>query len=131
MDQGCGIRNHGPGSRVKFFRRVQRRGIPAAAHHPGGKPGGNLNSISHRCYLREVAFEWELTKETIDLPMGCLQGGACLGCPWQPVRSVDVRARVGSCRSELEWEGTLRKRSELPLMPTMRCVEVISMSNLV
>ena len=23
----------------------------------------------------EVAFEWELTKETIDLPLGCLQGG--------------------------------------------------------
>ena len=31
--------------------------------------------ISHRCYLREVACEWELTKETIYLPLGCLQGG--------------------------------------------------------
>ena len=29
--------------------------------HPGGNPGANLKSISHRCYLQEVAFEWELT----------------------------------------------------------------------
>ena len=42
---------------------------------PGGDPGANLKSISHRCYLREVAFEWELTKETIYLTLGCLQGG--------------------------------------------------------
>ena len=44
-------------------------------YHPGGNPGGNLQSISHRCHLREVAFVWELTKQTIDLPLGCLQGG--------------------------------------------------------
>ena len=25
-------------------------------HHPGGNPGANLKSISHRCYLFEVAF---------------------------------------------------------------------------
>ena len=43
--------------------------------YPGGNPGANLKSISHRCCLREVAFEWELTKETIDLPLSCLQGG--------------------------------------------------------
>ena len=43
--------------------------------HPGGNPGTNIKSIFHTCYLREVAFEWELTKETIDLPLGCLQGG--------------------------------------------------------
>ena len=39
----------------------------------------NLKSISHRCHLLEVAFVCELTKETIDLPLGCLQGGACCG----------------------------------------------------
>jgi len=44
-------------------------------HHPEGNPGANLKSISHRCFPILVAFEWELTKETIDLPMGCLQGG--------------------------------------------------------
>jgi len=43
--------------------------------HPGGNPGANLKSISHRCYLFEVAFVWELTTETIDLPLGCPQGG--------------------------------------------------------
>ena len=43
--------------------------------HSGGNPGANLQSIPHRCYLREVAFEWELTKESIYLPLGCLQGG--------------------------------------------------------
>ena len=29
--------------------------------HPRGNPGANLKSKSYRCYLREVAFEWELT----------------------------------------------------------------------
>ena len=29
----------------------------------------NLESISHRCYLREVAFEWGVTSETIYLPL--------------------------------------------------------------
>ena len=48
---------------------------PLQAPHPGGNLGANLKSISHRCYLFEVAFVWELTKETIHLPLGCLQGG--------------------------------------------------------
>ena len=38
------------------------------------RPAGN-KSISHRCYLREAAFEWELPKQTIYLPLGCLQDG--------------------------------------------------------
>ena len=38
--------------------------------------GANLKSISHRCHPILVAFAWELTEETIDLPLGCLQGGA-------------------------------------------------------
>ena len=38
--------------------------VPHTQHvyHPGGNPGANLKSISHRCYLFEVAFVWELTK---------------------------------------------------------------------
>ena len=37
---------------------------------------GQISSqISHRCYLILVAFVWELTQETIYLPLGCLQGG--------------------------------------------------------
>ena len=43
--------------------------------HPEGNPGANLKSISHRCYLSEVAFVRELTKEKIALPLGCLHGG--------------------------------------------------------
>ena len=44
--------------------------------HPGVELRANLKSISHRCHLFEVAFVWELTKETIHLPLGCLQGGS-------------------------------------------------------
>jgi len=42
---------------------------------PGGNPGANLKSIAHRCLPILVAVVWELTKETIDLPLSCLQGG--------------------------------------------------------
>ena len=55
------------------------RAAPSAANsslalHPGGSLGSNLKSISHRCYLFEVAFVWDMTEETIVLPLGC-QGG--------------------------------------------------------
>ena len=54
---------------------MSARAAPPSSHHPDGNPEANLKSISHRCYLREAAFQWELTKATIDLPLGCLQGG--------------------------------------------------------
>ena len=57
-------------------------GNTASPLHPESNPGANLNSISHRCFLREVAFEWELTKETIYLPLGCLQGGHTVLITW-------------------------------------------------
>ena len=47
--------------------------------HPGGNPGANLKSISHRCHPILVAYVWELTKETIYLPLGCIQGGLAHG----------------------------------------------------
>ena len=47
----------------------------AAAIHPGVELGANLESISLRCHLWKVAFVWELTKQTIRLPLGCLHGG--------------------------------------------------------
>jgi len=34
-------------------------------NRPGGKPGENLKSISHRCHPLLVVFVWELTKEII------------------------------------------------------------------
>ena len=46
-----------------------------AVSHPGGNPGANLKSMSHRCHPILVAFVWESIKDTINLPLGCLQGG--------------------------------------------------------
>jgi len=58
---------------------------------PGGNPGENRKSISHRCYPILVAFAWDLTKETINLPLGCLQGGAtCRGGLRHPA-GIDAR----------------------------------------
>jgi len=51
----------------------------AYGFHPGGNPGVNLKSIYHRCHPILVECVWELTKETIDLPLGCLQGGSTCG----------------------------------------------------
>ena len=45
------------------------------AHLPGDELRANLKSIAHSCFLFEVAFVWELPRETIHLPLGCLQGG--------------------------------------------------------
>ena len=46
--------------------------------HPGVELRANLKSTPHRCHLFEVAFVWELTKETIHLPLGCLRVGRAL-----------------------------------------------------
>ena len=43
---------------------------------PGGNPGANIKTISHKCYLEGVAFVCELTRETIDLPLG----GSIIAC---------------------------------------------------
>ena len=56
-------------------RKCPKKGGRSSSH-PGGNPGANLKSISHRCPLILVAFVWELTKEIIILTLGCLQGGA-------------------------------------------------------
>ena len=50
--------------------------VPNPTPHPRVELRANLNSISYRCHLFEVAFVWELTKESIHLPLGCLQGGS-------------------------------------------------------
>ena len=53
----------------------ERRGLLGWQSHLGGNPGADIKSISHICYLREVSYGYELTKSTIHLPLGCLQGG--------------------------------------------------------
>ena len=64
--------------------------------HPGGNPGANLKSISHRCYLFEEAFVWDLTQETIYLPLGCLQGEVQKGArgPFNSVQNGMSRMRL-------------------------------------
>ena len=61
-----------------FLKEGRVFGVWASADgsHPGVELRENLESISHRYHLFEVAFVWKLTKETIHLPLGCLQGGA-------------------------------------------------------
>ena len=44
-------------------------------YHPGGDPGADRKSISHRCHLILVGFVFELTDKTINFSLGCLQGG--------------------------------------------------------
>jgi len=46
-----------------------------ASHHCRVVLRADLKSIVYRRRLFEVAFVWELTEETIHLPLGCLQGG--------------------------------------------------------
>ena len=67
---------------------------PENVIHPGGDPGENLKSISHGCYPILVAFVWELTKYTIDLPLACLLGGSKFSTP-EDVRGVDPSGLPG------------------------------------
>ena len=46
------------------------------ALHSEDDPGEILKSIALRCYFLAVAFVWELTEETMNWPLGCLQGGS-------------------------------------------------------
>ena len=58
----------GPGTKVRAAGDAE--GAFLAPAHPGVELRANLKSVSHRCYLFEVAFVWELTKEIIHLPLG-------------------------------------------------------------
>ena len=83
-------------SNLDAVRQALDRSLPS--RHPGGNPGANRKSITLRCYLFKVAFVWELTKETIVLPMGCLQGGPTSSGPAASYSGSDViprRARPG------------------------------------
>ena len=74
---------------------------------PGGNPGANLKSISHRCHLILVASVRELTKTSMNLPLGCLQSGLSpapphrtrlcfLGsCPIPPPRTRSADSSTG------------------------------------
>ena len=102
-----------------------------ALDHPGGNPGANLKSISHRCHPILVACVWELTKNTINLPLGCLQGGErCLallqpGGPtvlkstcWvcgkysSPLEAGSYLRLIDSCITQLKAQGPSRTCNE-------------------
>ena len=82
------------GFRVWGFRVEGSR----VSDHPGGNPEANLKPISHRCYLQEVRFEWDMTKETIYLPLGCLQGGLGLRPGSARRRGAPAKWRGGEYR---------------------------------
>ena len=84
-----------------FIPASERRSATSVCRccHPGGNPGPNRKSNSHRCHPILVVFPWELTKETIDLPMGCLQVG-------------HVRLKDGACLAALERDSYNSKGSK-------------------
>jgi len=84
----------------------QVKALDTFQFHPGGNSGANLKSISHRCHPRRVAFERELTKQTICLLLGCLQGG-CTGNI--PTLAMMCRMRVID-NSEYGTHETLKAR---------------------
>ena len=86
-----------PPSGASYAERVQT--CRGRSNHPGGNPWANLKSISHRCHLREVAFVWGLTKETIYLPLGCLQGGPAIEAMPRAVCAAMRTAGAASSRN--------------------------------
>jgi hypothetical protein len=70
---------------VRMYSRNTMPQGPHGENRPGVELRANLKSISHRYHLFEMAFVWGLTKDTIDLPLGCLAlravcGAAVKGC---------------------------------------------------
>ena len=81
---------HGGGERADSrwgsHRDGERRLLTDSPLRPGVELRANLKSISHKCQLFEVSFVWELIKEAIHLPLGCLQDSPwyCFCAEWSP-----------------------------------------------
>ena len=57
---------------------------------------GFFSQLPHKCHPILVAFAWELTNETIYLPLGCLQGGEESHYALRPTTSIiNTRWSVG------------------------------------
>ena len=67
---------------------------------PGVDLRANLKSISYKYHLFEVAFVWELTKESIHLPVGCLQGGVYPQISSFHLQVSDFGVRFFTCKLE-------------------------------
>ena len=76
--------------------RVVQQNISVLRCHPGVELRANPKSISHRCHLFEVAHVWELTQETIHLPLGCLEGGVAYPARARSCRLGRAGHRIGS-----------------------------------
>ena len=84
-----------------------------------------MKSISHRCHPILVAIVWRLTKETIDLPLGCLQGDVeCVRVITKNRSSGDALTdesevgRANSGVSGMSIQGYLtHKKTPTPLVP--------------
>ena len=113
---------HGPAAVAFSFKEGVARIKEQCGDRPN--PGANLKSISHRCHPILVAFVWELTKETIDLPRGCLQGGRW-SCHALNARQEEGAALV--CSENLVHLSTL---PELSRSFDAGCAELLSSSSL-
>ena len=83
-------------------------------HHPGVNLRANHKSISHRCHLFEVEFEWDLTKATIHLPLGCLHGGN--PTRFREAREFDEKDRARQAHiAELEKNLKVQNPTRFPL----------------
>ena len=63
------------GGAQRLLARVHLPPPPGFRHYPEGNAEAKLKSISHRCHPILEASMWEITKETTNLPLGCLKGG--------------------------------------------------------
>ena len=91
--------------------------------HLGVNPGANIKSNPHRCHPIVVAFVCELTEETINMPLGCLQGGE-----WSDLeiasesdalrfKSSNEIRRCDHLPADNVYRGTSLIRKRLPLGP--------------
>ena len=76
------VADHRPDGSLEMLRQC--------APPPGVELRANRKSISHRCHPILVVFLWEMTKETIDLPLGCLSDGMLCVADHRPDGSLDA-----------------------------------------
>ena len=90
------------------------------ARQPGVEFRENVESMSQRYYLFEVAFVWELTKETTHLPLGYLQdggGGDLAAMQLQQHRLQGLLRGADDGEALIEWGST---RPKAPFCPAQR-----------
>ena len=64
--------------------------------HPEGNPWANLQSISHKCFLQKVAFEWESTEKNYLFAPGLSPGWIREHDHLKPARTMRRRQGANS-----------------------------------